>query len=174
VLRVVKSIISLKDTIMAIVTYPAALPKPLINVTRSQSPGFQLKQPLAGPGYVKQMTSDSPATYELSWRMSRAKAVQFISWFRSPVMLNEGANKFTISLDTEFGPQDHTFQLTPDNLLPSNQEAGNVFSYTATAICRKAPIPAVYTDHADLIVLDAYNYRAEIDIAMNQTWPEAL
>ena len=159
---------------MATVAYPAALPKPLINITRSQSPGFQLVQPIAGPGYVKQMTSDSPATYELSWRMSRDKSAQFMTWFYAQTGLNRGFNRFTISLDTEFGPQDHTFQLTPDNLLPYSQEASNVFSYSATAICRKVPIPAVYTDHSDLILLDAYNYRAEIDIAMNQTWPEAL
>ena len=159
---------------MATVTYPAALPKPLINITRSQSPGFQLVQPLAGPGYVKQMTSDSPATYELSWRMSRDKALQFMAWFYAQTGLNRGFNRFTVSLDTEFGQQPHTFQLTTDNLLPSSQEASNVFSYSATAICRKVPIPAVYTDHADLILLDAYSYRAEIDIAMNQVWPEAL
>jgi len=104
--------------------------------------------------------------------MSRSKAQQFMSWFYG--VLLAGQNKFSISIDTEFGPQEHVFQLTTDNLMPSSQEASNVFSYSATCICRKMPIPAVYTDHVDLITLDAFNYRAEIDIAMNRVWPEPV
>lgn len=159
---------------MAIVTYPAALPMPLLEMSRTQSPSYRMVQPLAGPGYIKNICNDAPVQYDLNWRMNRETAVQFMSWFASHAGANMGANKIVMKLDTEFGLQDHSLQILPDSLMPMQQEAHNVFSYSASAICRKMPIPAVYTDHGDLIATDAYSYRAEIDVAMNQVWPESI
>jgi hypothetical protein len=106
--------------------------------------------------------------------MNRETALQFMSWFASQVGANMGANRIIMKLDTEFGLQDHSLQILPDSLMPMQQEAHNVFSYSASAICRKMPIPSEYTDHADLIALDAYSYRSEIDTAMNSVWPESF
>lgn len=159
---------------MATVTYPDSLPKPLLEMSRAQSPSFRMVQPLTGPGYVKRVSTDAPVQYDLTWRMRRDAASMFMTWFYSETGAAAGANRFIIKLDTEFGLQDHTLQILPDSLMPMQQEAHNVFSYTASAICRKMPMPEAYRDHADLIVLDAFKYRSGIDVALNQVWPEPI
>lgn len=159
---------------MAIVQYPPTVPKPLISVSRTQAQTFQLVQPLRGPGYVKRLNNDAPVTYDLTWRMTRDQAAQFQTWFYSMSAsgLAMGRNQFQLEIDTEFGKLLHTLQLTPDTF-SQTQEAHNVFSYQATAIARKVPIPQWWLDHDDLVQSEFFSHRSLFDLVMNQQLPEA-
>ena len=74
--------------------------------------------------------------------------------------------------DEEFGKLLHTLQLTPDTF-SQTQEAHNVFSYQATAIARKVPIPQWWFDHEDLVNSEFFAQRSLFDLVMNQQLPEA-
>lgn len=154
---------------MAIVPYPPTVPKPLISISRTQAQTFQLVQPLRGPGYVKRLNNDAPVTYDLTWRMTRDQAAQFQTWFYSMGAsgLAMGRNQFQLEIDTEFGKLLHTLQLTPDTF-SQTQEAHNVFSYQATAIARKVPIPQWWFDHEDLVNSEFFAQRSLFDLVMNQ------
>ena len=159
---------------MAIVDYPSQVPKPLISISRTQAQTFQLVQPLRGPGYVKRLNNDAPVTYDLTWRMTRDQAAQFQTWFYSMSAsgLAMGRNQFQLEVDTEFGKLLHTLQLTPDTF-SQTQEAHNVFSYQATAIARKVPIPQWWLDHGDLVNSEFFPYRDLFDIVMNKQITES-
>ena len=157
---------------MAIVDYPSQVPKPLISISRTQAQTFQLVQPLRGPGYVKRLSNDAPVTYDLTWRMTRDQAAQFQTWFYSMSAsgLAMGRNQFQLEIDTEFGKLLHTLQLTPDTF-SQTQEAHNVFSYQATAIARKVPIPQWWFDHEDLVNSEFFAQRSLFDLVVNEQIP---
>lgn len=157
---------------MAIVAYPENIPLPLLTETsRSQAPTFRTYEPLAGPVRIKKTSSDAPVQYDMTWRMSRIGAQRLMTWFYSATGLNQGRNKFTVKLNTEFGLLDHTVQLLPDSLLPVTTEGATVYSYTATCIVRAFPIPQSYLDHNDLLQSDYYDQAALFDLIVNQYLP---
>ena len=159
---------------MAIVDYPANIPLPLLTETsRSQAGTFRLYEPLAGPVRIKKTSTDAPIQYDMAWRMGIASAQRFMAWFYSVDGLNQGRNQFIVKLNTEFGLLEHTVQLMPDSLLPATTEAKTVYSYTATGIVRKFPIPDVYIDHYDLLQSDYFDDAVLFDCIVNDYWPAA-
>ena len=104
--------------------------------------------------------------------MTRDQAAQFQTWFYSMSAsgLAMGRNQFQLLIDTEWGQLLHTLQLTPDTF-SQTQEAHNVFSYQATAIARKVPIPQWWLDHEDLVNSEFFAQRSLFDLVVNEQIP---
>lgn len=158
---------------MATVAYPSNIAPMQISKTRSHTPTFKLLEPTAGAAYVKHTSIDAPITYSATFKFSEADAQKFWVWYYSPLYCNRGRNKFTMPIKTEFGLIEHECQFIPDSLMDLSQDVG-IYEYSATLMIREMPIPAEILAAQEFILLgDWWDYRAEFDIAVNRTWPEA-
>ncbi len=117
------------------IAYPSHLPTFLrAQKVRKQGAVFSIAEPQRGYGYVQETGTDMPVIWDVTWRFRRTQAIQFQLWFR--VLLNNGADPFTIQIDTENGLVTHTCQFMPDGLLPTQDASGEVWTYSATIQAR--------------------------------------
>ena len=153
------------------VAYPSYLPKFLkASKARTQPAAFRMAEPRRGYGYTQEIGTDTPVFWDVTWRFTRAHALQFKLWFEFSI--RRGVEEFTMPIDTEFGSVEHVCKFLPDNLL-ATQDTGTVWTYSATIMARALVIPQEYVDAADLIVGlgDWSDFGSQLDQAMTAEVP---
>lgn len=154
--------------------YPSHLPTFLkASKSRTQPATFRMIEPRRGYAYSQEIGTDTPVFWDVTWRFTRAQAMQFQLWFR--ITIRRGVDEFTVPIDTEFGLVTHTCRFLSDSLLPA-QDTGEVWTYTATIMARALAIPDAYTGAADIIVTlggDWESFAGYLDQAMTAEVPAA-
>lgn len=162
------------------IAYPAGLRGPLANKTKTQFPYIRTTQPLSGPAYEEELSTDAPVTYNLTFKFtSPSEALVFRVWVERN-KINRGAI-FDCPIRTEAfesggqATQECAFVPTGDSDLLSNTSGKRgVFTYQGTFRCRKEVTGL--EDYYDLIEeggLYLLEGRSILDESINQDAPEA-
>lgn len=162
------------------VAYPTGLRGPLANKSKTQFPFIRTTQPLSGPAYEEELSTDAPVTYDLTFRFtSPSEALLFRVWVENN-KINRGV-PFDCPIRTEASnsggntTQECVFVPTGDSDLLSNTSGRRgTFTYQGTFRCRKE-ITGL-EDFYDLIEeggLYLLEGRAVLDESINQDAPEA-
>lgn len=154
------------------IAYPPGLRGALRSKVRTQPAAFALHEPRRGYAYAREIGTDAPVFWDVTFRFTRPEAIVFRLWFTQA--LRGGVEEFTLPLLTEFGLLEHTCRFLPDGLMPTRETGGTV-EYAATIMARAEVIPEAYLAAADLIVglPDPGSYGALLDAAMSGGMPAA-
>ena len=87
-------------------SYPAGLPAPLVNPYSYTQPSHTVKNNvISGVPRFRQMTSDRPVFFSVSWNLNENQLAVFEGWFRWT--LAQGSKSFTMSVATGVGYTPH-------------------------------------------------------------------
>ncbi len=159
------------------VDYPFGLRTLLLGRQKSQTPKYDATQPLSGPAYLRNLSTDAPAIYQATFRfVSDNEALLFRAWVTAN-QIDIGA-PFNLPMRVEGSESGanttQEVQVMPDNDILSNTRISETgFEYTATIRCRKETTGL--EDYYDIINdggLDLLNGRENIDRALNWYLPE--
>lgn len=155
------------------VPYPLGLRTVLsASKTRTQPASFSLHEPRRGYGYARELGTDVPVFWDVSFRFTPREAIIFRLWFTQT--LRRGVEEFTLPIRTEFGVITYTCRFLPEGLMPTRQEGGT-WTYSATVMARAEVIPADYLGAADLIVglmPDWEGFASMLDQTMTGAMPQ--
>lgn len=65
---------------MTTIVYPEGLRGPLAGKTKQQSATFRVAQPLSGPSYIEQTSTDAPVLYTLNFTFNSYESQVFRAW----------------------------------------------------------------------------------------------
>lgn len=105
----------------------------------SITPGYETANPLYGPAYIRQTTTDTSTTINGTFRFSRAENNAF-QYFLAKIRY--GIDPFTMMIDGPYGLAEQTCQAMPGSFNPS--QTGESFSYNVTIVLREWAKPPLY------------------------------
>ncbi len=158
---------------MAAIPYPFGLSGVLMTKTRTQGASFMQYQPRSGAAYTKNISSDNPVFFNISFRFRQVDAQRFFAWFKGP--LQEGRLPFTVPMRTEFGlaNQEVRFYAAQGDTILDHSQEGSVHTYTGTVFASSLAYPDGIEDNWDFVASPFWALRGEWDLALNSITPVA-
>ena len=154
------------------IDYPFDLRTILIGRQKTQSLKYDQTQPLSGPAYLRKLSTDAPAFYNVTFRfIDDDNALLFRAWVEHN-NINIGA-EFNLPMKVEGSESGanstQIVQVIPDSDILSNVRSGpQGYEYSCTVRCRKETTGL--EDYYELIQ-DGGKYlldgRSELDEALN-------
>jgi len=120
---------------MADIDFPAGLPKALASAyTSTQSAAFIESEAASGGFYVKKLTDDIFAEYNLQWALTDGQAVYLMAWFRSA--LQHGTKPFNMSMLIDGEEITKECRFTRAGIPQMTSQQGKVYVYSARVFVR--------------------------------------
>lgn len=155
---------------MATIPYPSWLPlaqRSSKNLT-FQTP-FRKDTPAVGAPIFQKLTTDTCATWSLTWKFTLAEERAFIQWVRSPSYLNKANNWFTMMIDLGgSGLQEQTLHFTDYPVQTSID--GGVVTWTGNVIAKK--LNNTMDEFDDVLVELDYRWYGWLDEVVNRELPQ--
>lgn len=155
---------------MAIIPYPSWLPlaqRASKNLT-FQTP-FRKDTPAVGAPIFQKLTTDTCATWSLTWKFTLAEERAFIQWLRSPSYLNKANNWFTMMIDLGgSGLQEQTLHFTDYPVQTSID--GGVVTWIGNVIAKK--LNNTMDEFDDILVELDYRWYSWLDEIVNRELPQ--
>lgn len=152
------------------IPYPSWLPlaqRASKNLT-FQTP-FRKDTPAVGAPIFQKLTTDTCATWSLTWKFTLAEERAFIQWLRSPNYLNKCNNWFTMMIDLGgSGLQEQTLHFTDYPVQTSID--GGVVTWTGNVIAKK--LNNTMDEFDDVLVELDYRWYSWLDEVVSRELPQ--
>ncbi|MGL5396538.1 MAG: hypothetical protein ACRDBQ_14920, partial [Shewanella sp.] len=128
-------------------------------------------QPRSGAAYTKNISTDNPVFFNVTFRFRQVDAQRFFAWFKGS--LQEGRLPFTVPMRTEFGlaNQEVRFYAAQGDTILDHSQEGSVHTYTGTVFASSLAYPEGIEDNWDFVASTFWQYRGEWDLALNSITP---
>lgn len=162
---------------MATIEWPKWLPTCETSSKRiSTKQGFRVNEVLAGTPYIELITTDTPTTFQVTFKFNENQAIAFRAWLEiNQVNIESGWVNFPVMLEDGLGEQE---VLVVEPFARTGQD-GLVFRYSGVLMARS--LSYVDMDYPEAILamfecnpcVDICNAGNLLDQAVNVSWPEA-
>ena len=158
------------------ITYPSHLPLPLEGKSKDQSRVIRETQPLSGPAYTEDLSTDAPCFYDLKWTLNKANSLVFLAWVEVN-SIHKGV-EFEMPLRnqaTDYGGNaTQTVKLVAGDIRSSSNDGLGNYSYAGKFRCRKE-VTGVEDQYQNIVDGGEYliNGMPILDISINGLAPEA-
>ncbi len=156
------------------IAYPAVNP-PLVPQNKSQTSTFGRAQPLEGPAYLRTLSNDAPAFYNITFRFGKTEAMIFYSWVVSNGIFRGAA--FDCPIGTPFNNQFGSIQTQEVELVDGDLRTwvnnGQWYDFTGTFRTRKE-VTGLEDDYEFISQLDCSTIKEAsiFDEAINLDLPD--
>jgi len=120
---------------MADIDFPSGLPKALASAyTSTQAAAFIESEAASGGFYVRKITDDIFAEYNLQWALTDGQAVYLMAWFRAATQL--GTKPFNMSMLIDGEEVTKECRFTQGGIPQLTSQQGKVYVYSARVFVR--------------------------------------